>query len=95
MVEGRDHDETADVWSLGVLLYEFLYGHPPFEADGNRATYRRISNVDLHFPSEPHVSLGAQNLITRLLVKDPSKRMKLVDVPSHPWIVQYTHELPK
>ena len=34
MVEAREHDNTADVWSLGVLTYEFLVGSPPFEAEG-------------------------------------------------------------
>lgn len=38
MVEGRKYDNTADVWCLGVLLYEFLVGSPPFEADGECAT---------------------------------------------------------
>ena len=50
MVEGREHDEQVDVWSLGVLMYEFLVGAPPFEAEGHSATYRRISRVDLRFP---------------------------------------------
>jgi aurora kinase len=86
MVEAREHDQTADVWSLGVLTYEFLVGNPPFEAVGYRATYRRISNVDLRFPKE--VPPLARDLISRLLVKDQSKRMKLVDLPRHPWIVQ-------
>ena len=63
MVEGRDHDATADVWSLGVLMYEFLVGSPPFEAEGYRATYRRISSVDLRFP--PTVTEGARDLISR------------------------------
>jgi aurora kinase len=63
MVEGREHDETADVWSLGVLMYEFLVGNPPFEAEGNRATYRRISTVDLHFPNT--VTPGARDLIRK------------------------------
>jgi len=48
--QGRDYDDTVDVWSLGVLLYEFLVGHPPFEAEGHQATYRRIARVDLKFP---------------------------------------------
>jgi serine/threonine protein kinase len=57
MVEAREHDNTADVWSLGVLTYEFLVGSPPFEAQGYRATYRRISNVDLQFPTTVHNSV--------------------------------------
>jgi serine/threonine protein kinase len=63
MVEGREHDHTADIWSLGVLTYEFLVGSPPFEAEGNRATYRKISSVDLRFPAQ--VSMGARDLISR------------------------------
>eukprot|EP01033_Poteriospumella_lacustris_P010921 gene10921-7768_t len=86
MVEGREHDATADIWSLGVLTYEFLVGSPPFEAEGYRATYRRISNVDLKFP--PIVPPGAKDLISRMLVKDQGARMKLADVPKHPWVVQ-------
>lgn len=88
MVEGRDHDEKVDIWSLGVLCYEFLYGSPPFEAEGHSATYRRISRVDLRFPKEPEVSEGAKDLIRKLLVKDPNQRMALADVPKHPWIVK-------
>lgn len=45
MIEGKTHDEKVDLWSLGVLCYEFLVGHPPFEAKSNEETYRRISRV--------------------------------------------------
>ena len=49
--QGREHDNSTDIWSLGVLAYEFLVGVPPFEAEGHSATYRRISRVDLRWPS--------------------------------------------
>jgi aurora kinase, other len=84
MVEGREHDERVDVWALGILLYEFLVGNPPFESSTHAATYRRISSVDLRFPR--HVHEDAQDLIRKLLVKDPSKRMSLSQIPYHPWI---------
>lgn len=35
MVEGQPHDKKVDIWSLGVLAYEFLVGNPPFEAQGH------------------------------------------------------------
>lgn len=47
MIEGKEHDSKVDLWSLGVLCYEFLVGTPPFEAEGHHDTYRRISKVDL------------------------------------------------
>ena len=66
MVEGKFHDSNVDVWSLGVLCFEFLYGVPPFEAEGHTETYRRILSVDLQFPSEPAISSGAKDLISKV-----------------------------
>lgn len=45
MVEGKSHDEKVDLWSLGVLCYEFLVGKPPFETASNTETYRKITKV--------------------------------------------------
>lgn len=65
MVEGKDHNEKVDLWSLGVLCYEFLVGSPPFEDHrSNKETYKRISKVDLHFPD--FVSPEARDLIIKV-----------------------------
>jgi serine/threonine protein kinase len=87
MIEGQDHDHTVDIWALGILCYEFLTGLPPFEAKGHRATYRRIVTVQMKFPA--HVSSGARDLVAKLLVKDPQKRLPLKQVPFHPWIQKH------
>ena len=88
MVEGKDHDSKVDIWSLGVLCYEFLVGSPPFEAQGHQETYRRISKVDLKFPE--HISKEACDLICKLLVKDPQSRYSLDQVATHPWVLRHT-----
>ncbi|XP_077209817.1 serine/threonine-protein kinase Aurora-1 isoform X2 [Tasmannia lanceolata] len=88
MVESVEHDAGVDIWSLGVLCYEFLYGLPPFEAKEHSDTYRRIVKVDLKFPPKPIVSSSAKDLISQMLVKDSSKRLPLHKVLEHPWIVQ-------
>jgi serine/threonine protein kinase len=85
MVENKEHDNKVDIWSLGILCYEFLTGGPPFEAEGNSATYERIKSIDLGFPA--HVSPEAQDLITKLLKKDPNRRITLEQVLEHPWII--------
>ena len=90
MIEGKEHNEKVDLWSLGVLCYEFLVGVPPFEEQGHQHTYRRIATVDLRIPS--NVSSEAKDLITRLLVHSPEKRIPLDQVLQHPWIVKYTQD---
>ncbi|OMJ29736.1 Serine/threonine-protein kinase ark1 [Smittium culicis] len=85
MVEGKDHNNAVDLWSLGVLTFEFLVGSPPFEDfSGHDATYRRIASVDLKIPDT--ISPEAADLIARLLKYSPSKRIPLVEVLNHPWI---------
>eukprot|EP01083_Nonionella_stella_P269066 910079_1 len=49
MVVGEQHDESVDVWAIGILTYEFLVGRPPFEHASQKETYRRISNVICSF----------------------------------------------
>ncbi|XP_071700378.1 serine/threonine-protein kinase Aurora-2-like [Rutidosis leptorrhynchoides] len=72
-VESKEHDVSLDIRSFDILCYEFLYGLPPFEAEEHSDTYRRITQVDLKFPSKSVVSTLAKDLISQMLVKDASK----------------------
>ncbi|CAN6456873.1 unnamed protein product [Victoria cruziana] len=59
MVESREHDASVDIWSLGVLCYEFLYGVPPFEAKEHSDTYRRyLYFCCVVFSNDKAVSVG-------------------------------------
>lgn len=50
MIEGRKYDEKVDIWSLGVLCYEFVCGKPSFETAQRSETFKRIARVDIRFP---------------------------------------------
>ncbi|CAK7230283.1 spindle assembly checkpoint kinase [Sporothrix curviconia] len=82
----NSYDEKVDLWSLGVLTYEFLVGEAPFE-DTMVMTHRRIARADMTIPS--FVSPEARDLIKKLLVLDPAKRLPLDAVQQHPWIIKH------
>ncbi|KAI5612748.1 aurora kinase A [Silurus asotus] len=92
MIEGKTHDEKVDLWSLGVLCYEFLVGNPPFETKSHEETYRKISRVEFTFPS--HVSEGARDLISRLLKHNPMHRLPIQGVLTHPWVLENSIKKP-
>ncbi|KAI5289903.1 spindle assembly checkpoint kinase [Ascosphaera aggregata] len=80
------YNEKIDLWSLGVLTYEFLVGEAPFE-DTPVRTQRRIERADMTIPG--FLSPEARDLIKKLLVLDPEKRISLDEVQAHPWILKH------
>ncbi|KAJ3426118.1 aurora a [Anaeramoeba flamelloides] len=84
MVVGNSYDLSVDKWSLGVLLYEFLVGAPPFETRNRLQTYKRIAKVRFTFPN--HVSSLAQDLVKKMLKKNPIDRISFQEFLNHPWI---------
>ena len=80
------YSQAVDLWSLGVLTYEFLCGEAPFE-DTPIMTHKRITRCDMQVPA--FVSPEARDLIKKLLVLDPERRLSLDDVQRHPWIVKH------
>ncbi|KAL7298535.1 hypothetical protein TKK_0008311 [Trichogramma kaykai] len=85
MVNGQTHDHTVDLWGVGILTYEFLVGQPPFLAKTYDETYHRIKKVKYTIPD--HMSSGARDLIAKLLVVAPEKRLSLDGILDHQWIV--------
>lgn len=69
------HNTTADWWSFGVLLYEMMVGIPPFYNQNVQLMYELIQHGDLRFPQRNPLSAPAQDIITKLLERDPSRRL--------------------
>ncbi|KAF7989286.1 hypothetical protein HCN44_007960 [Aphidius gifuensis] len=93
MVKGQTYDVYVDHWCLGVLCYEFLVGRPPFLSESQQQTYSKITHIDPHLPD--FLSLGAKDLISKLIKKRSHERLHLSAVKKHPWIVANKDNPPK
>lgn len=76
IVAGEGHGNAVDWWTLGVFIFEMLYGRTPFKGVGNEMTLANIVARALEFPKEQAgVTGAAKDLMAALLVKEPSRRM--------------------
>lgn len=72
---GNGYTKSVDYWTLGVLLYEMLTGLPPFYDENTNEMYKKIVQEPLTFPSHDIVPAAARDLLTRLLDRDPQRRL--------------------
>ncbi|XP_024543504.1 SNF1-related protein kinase catalytic subunit alpha KIN10 [Selaginella moellendorffii] len=73
----------VDVWSCGVILYALLCGSLPFDDENIPNLFKKIKGGIYTLPS--HLSSGAKDLIPRMLLVDPMKRMTVAEIREHPW----------
>ncbi|KAK5467696.1 hypothetical protein LTS15_000669 [Exophiala xenobiotica] len=81
-VSGR----AADIWSMGVTLYCLKYGRIPFEKTGIFELYDAIKGEDPELPADDDEDF--RDLMTKLLEKDPQKRIKMGELRDHPWVTR-------
>jgi len=83
-----DYSVSCDNWSLGVILYLFLSGHLPFKGHNAAEVFSQIKSKEIKFNHKEFnsISYPAKNLISRLLEKDPKKRITMTEALDHPWI---------
>ncbi|KZM25569.1 Non-specific serine/threonine protein kinase [Ascochyta rabiei] len=98
-IAGNGQDEVSDWWSLGCILFECLYGYPPFHADTPDEVFQNILARRIDWPSDDDdvydISDDAKDLMNRLMCSDPAKRLGAnaedkyasggEEIRSHPW----------
>ena len=75
VVSSNDCKSDADWWSYGIILYELLFGIPPFYSDDDNNIREQIKKNELRFPKSPSVSKNAKDFIKKLLIKNPTNRL--------------------
>lgn len=88
--EGR----KADVWSCGIILFAMLAGYLPWDDDVDNPDgediarlYYYILNTPLKFPE--YISPIPRDLLRRILVTNPSKRVGIKEIESHQWLIPH------
>jgi len=77
----RAHTESADWWSYGICLYEFITGIPPFTDSTIGNIFRNILNMEVEWPED--CSEEVKDLIISLLQYEPENRIKFSEVKNH------------
>ena len=72
--------QAADIWSAGVTLYGIVVGRVPFHDENILPLYNKILTQPVAFPEEKDISPELQDLITRMLIKDPQERITLQEI---------------
>jgi serine/threonine protein kinase len=87
IVFNQENDEAADIWGIGVLLFEIVTATLPFQGDDNATLEENIKNLSIKWPKD--INTDAKDLIEKILKKDPKQRLPLKEMIEHPFISKY------
>jgi len=87
MIRGEGHNESLDMWEMGVLLFEMIVGKSPFGSSSQEATCRLILRVELRFPS--NIDPNAKDLIANLCKLPAETRLSASQSKSHAFVRKY------
>ncbi|KAG0260856.1 hypothetical protein BG011_001566 [Mortierella polycephala] len=84
VVTGLKYDgSSSDIWSCGIILYALLTGHLPFDDENIRQLLGKVKAGKFYMPTD--ISMGARDLISRMLTVNPKRRITMQGVMTHPW----------
>ncbi|NXQ57954.1 KCC4 kinase, partial [Anthoscopus minutus] len=89
ILRGCAYGPEVDMWSLGIITYILLCGFEPFyDERGDQYMFKRILSCEYDFVSPwwDDVSQNAKDLVKKLIVLDPKKRLTTLQALQHPWV---------
>ena len=84
---GNSYTSKADLWSIGVVFYQMLYGKTPFDAKNYKDLQKKVkeySGSNLRFAKDIQISQECKDLLIGLMQYDPKKRVEWKEFFNHP-----------
>ena len=87
MVGGHKYDGyKIDIWSTGIILFAMLCGYLPFDDVNNDVLFSKILKCKIEYPK--FLGIQALNLLKRILVTNPDKRITISEIKQHPFYLK-------
>ncbi|SCU94724.1 LADA_0G10682g1_1 [Lachancea dasiensis] len=87
------HGGPSDVWSCGIILFALLTGHLPFNDDNIKRLLLKVQAGRFQMPQS--ISAEAKDLLAKMLIVDPQKRVTIQEILVHPLITKYSSKRSK
>ena len=87
MIISDFHNEKVDIWCIGIILFELLVGRVPFNGMNKRTLINNIINCNIIWDN--NIDIDAKDLISKILIIDPNKRISLNEMMKHNFITKY------
>ncbi|XP_023331893.1 serine/threonine-protein kinase 36 isoform X2 [Eurytemora carolleeae] len=84
LIEEKPYDHTADIWSLGCIVYELLTGYPPFSTSSLFQLIKKIRYESIQWPA--HLSVESRSFLQGVLEKESRKRLNWPELALHPFV---------
>lgn len=81
----RSFNEKADLWSLGIILFEMIAGTVPFRGQSHYEIIQQIQKGQYSLPEGIQISSVCKNMITSLIMTDVDIRINFKDFGKHPF----------
>ena len=94
VIKKYPYNEKVDIWGIGVLIFELVFGYPPFSSNFNEDRFNNIKEGKINWPKDIE-DKEIKDLIEKILKINPNDRLSLDEIEKHPWLNDIYNQMKK